>query len=52
MKKSVGLLVLFSAVVLSTLPLGLEGRTKKVPAKLREFTGLIARQAMEGRKEP
>lgn len=41
MKKSVGLLVLLSAVVLSTLPLGLEGRTKKVPAKLREFTGRV-----------
>lgn len=32
---------LLAAVLLSVLPAGLEARTRKVPAKLREFTGKV-----------
>ena len=41
MKKPLGLSILLATVMLTALPCGLEARTKKVPAKLREFTGRV-----------
>lgn len=43
MKISVDLRGLILAVALIALPVGLEARTKKVPAKLREFTGRVVK---------
>ena len=41
MKKSLSLLTLLVVLVLAGQPVGLEARTKKVPVKLREFTGRV-----------
>lgn len=41
MKKCPGLTLLLLVLVLAVLPAGLEARTKKVPARLREFTGRV-----------
>ena len=38
---------LLGAVLLAVLPAGLEARTRKVPSKLREFTGRVIKESYD-----